>query len=276
MKGILKYVALMSGAVCMAMACTGNVDNPDLPGEEPGTGTYEELDVQYYKQLLCTEFTAAACINCPTMAALLDEVDQQRPGLFAMTALHVPYAGKVDELYIPMAQTYANRFNVTGLPTGIIDLRPDKEFVANKDSFEKTVSKELAEHPAMCGVAIDSEYDESDRSLAVTVKVTSNKHIAYRYLIMLTESNVNGYNYSVRSVLANNIYGERLNKGTALIPGTETAGTRKVELGADWNIGNMKIVAAALVSEDNGVTWVCDNVAICGVGESVDYRYVNE
>lgn len=271
-------MTFISGAGIMALtaACSGNIEDNNGSGGNTDDVPYEDLDVKYYKQLLVTEFTAAACINCPTMAALLDEVDSKQSGEYAITALHIPYGGTKDELCINMGQTYAERLNVTGLPTGFLDLRKECEFTSDKTSFDKAVKKELEEHPAMCGVSIESDYDGSGRSLSVTAKVTSNKHRPYRYLIMLIENDVNGYNYSVRSVMATNIYGNRLNNGTALVPGTEYTGTRTTVLDSGWNEANMKIVVAALYSEDNEVTWVCDNVAMCGIGGNVDYKYINE
>ncbi len=268
-----------AGIMAMAIACSGNIDNTDGPGDNTDDVTYEDLDVKYYKQLLVTEFTAVSCINCPTMAALLDEVDSKQSGEYAITALHIPYGGTKDEFCINMGQTYAERLNATGLPTGFLDLRKECEFTSDKTSFDKAVKKELSEHPAMCGVAIESDYDASGRSLSVTAKVTSNTHRKYRYLIMLIENDVKGYNYSVRSVLAISIYGNNLNNGAALVPGTEYTGTRTVTLDSGWNEANMKIVVSALISEDPvgyEVTWLCDNAAMCGIGGKADYKYINE
>lgn len=276
MKTIFKFMSLLYGTVGLLAACSGNIDNNGGTdgGDDDGT-RYEELDVKYYKQLLVTEFTAAACINCPTMAVLLEEVEKQNPGQYAMTALHIPYGGKADQFCIPIAVSYAQKLNVDGLPVGFVDLRKECEFNAEKSSLDNAVSKALA-HTAMCGVAIVSDYDASDRSLAVTARITSNKHREYRYLIILTESGIGGDNFVVRAVVANSVYGEKLNKGNALVPGEEAEGMRRTTIEPSWNTDNMKIIVAALVSEDDGLTWVCDNVAMCGVGEKVDYKYVKD
>lgn len=271
MKNILKFLSLLFGAGCLVIACTGTIGNTGDNDDDNGGSEYEELDVKYRKLPLCTDFTAASCGNCPTMATLLEEVDAQRPGKYAMTALHVPYAGQADKYCIPIATVYAEKLNVTGLPVGFIDLRKECEFNAVKSSLDDATAKAM-EHPAICGVAIESDYNSADRTLKVTARITSNKHIAFRYLIILTEKIAKGESFVVRDVLSGNVYGEKLNKGIALVPGEEATGMRSKKLDPSWNTANMKIIVAALVSEDEKITWVCDNVAMCGIGENVDYQ----
>ena len=67
--------------------------------------------------------------------------------------------------------------------------------------------------------------------------------------------------------------GEKLNEGLPLTVGVETKVTKSMTLSAGWDAASMRVIAAALLTEDGGSTYVVNNVNECKVGESVGYIY---
>lgn len=286
MNRILKYLGTTAGILCLfcMSACSGSGEDdptpnpgPD-PNPEPG-----QTDVAYVQQLLCMDFTSTGCVNCPMMASALTTADVQYPGQLAIAALHMNYGGYTDPMHLAITETYANRLKIEGLPTGILNIRPESKFSSDKTTIDRAIADELIEHTAICGVAVESSYAADTRELSVTAKITSNEAKTFRYLILLTENGIVNWQYGseegieyihnhvVRTLLSNSIYGERLNQGQALTPGVEATGTRSTTLPKEWDAGCMQIIVAALMSEDNGVTWVCNNARTCKLGEEADY-----
>lgn len=288
MNRILHYLALFAGVLCLVClaSCSsgddGGGEKPTPPPPEP-----EKPAVSYYQKLFCMQFTSTGCINCPMMSSALKTVIAEQPGRLAVAAFHMHYATYSDPMHLAITQTYFTKLKMSGLPSGFLNIRQAGKFTSDKSTIDKAITAELADNPAFCGVAIQSSYDPTTRGVSVTAKVTSNEARTFRYLILLVEDGIESWQYGsdeavyvhnnvVRTVLSNNIYGERLNLGKELEAGVEATGTRTATLSEDWEPANMRVIVAALVSDDNGVTWVCNNATECKLGESVDYQIIEE
>lgn len=240
--------------------------------------------VNFARKLLFMQFTSVGCLNCPTMSTSLKAVQAERPGLLAAASFHLQYDPNYpDPMWLRINDTYGQKFSVTGLPTGFLDLDPQSRMTSDKSSMDKQITAALAQGAAACGVAIVSSYDEDTHEAKIEVKVKSNTAEVYRYLILLVEDSIPYFqlgadeaeyhhNNVVRAVLSSSVYGERLNQGQALQPGVEVTTNRTAALDDGWNPRNMRVIAAALASSDDGVTFTCRNVNECAVGESADYQ----
>ncbi len=239
----------------------------------------------YYRKLLFMQFTSVGCVNCPAMSTSLKAVQEERPGRIAAASFHLQYDPNYpDPMWIKANDMYGQKFDVTGLPTGFLDLRPDVRMSSDKAAIDKAIAAALTENSADCGVALATAYDAGSREVKVEVKVTSDAAETYRYLILLVEDGISYFqlgadeaththNNVVRAVLSSNVYGERLNQGNALQPGVEVKASRSTTLGASWNPANMRIIAAALASQDGGVTFTCRNANECALGGNANYQY---
>ena len=56
-----------------------------------------------------------------------------------------------------------------------------------------------------------------------------------------------------------------------LMEGVEYTSSRTSALDDSWNADNMRIVVASLVSEDDGMTYICANSVSCPLGGSAGY-----
>ena len=96
--------------------------------------------------------------------------------------------------------------------------------ISIKSQIEEELQKELSNYPASCGVAVESVYNASDRTVKITGKLTSNVTNTYRCLIYLVEDGIkyfqtNGandytHNNVVRAVVSTSLNGDRFNGGS--------------------------------------------------------------
>lgn len=235
----------------------------------------------YFCKMMAMQFTSVGCVNCPFMSTTLKMIQEEQPERLAIAALHLPYGGYTDPMFIQMASIYGQKLNVTALPTCFLNLRTSP-LTSEKSSITTAMQAELDKKAVTCGVAIESTYNATSREVAIVAKITSNTSTIYRYLIMLTEDNLEAqqlgatdadyrHNHVVRAVLSSNVYGERLNLGVALQPGVEITTSRTTVLPATWKTENMHIIVAALTTQDSGVTYTCNNSNECKLGENADY-----
>ena len=188
----------------------------------------------------------------------------------------------------PMSTAATNNYrtnilgNFSGLPRLFYNLRKGtKEMISIKSQIEEELQKELSNYPASCGVAIESVYNASDRTVTITAKLTSNVTNTYRCLIYLVEDGIkyfqtNGgndytHNNVVRAVVSTSLNGDRFNG--AVNAGIESTMQRSCQLESGWNADNMRVIVSMLTTLDGGKTYTCNNVNECKLGESADYLY---
>ena len=157
-------------------------------------------------------------------------------------------------------------------------MRPEK-VTADISDLRTSVGEALG-RKAASGLAVESSVSEG--KVSVTVRITSNESAVFRYLIFLVEDGIEYMQYGadespyihnnvVRSVLSTSSNGERVNSGNPLMEGVEYTSSRTSALDDSWNTDNMRIVVASLVSEDDGMTYICANSVSCPLGGSTGY-----
>ena len=256
-------------------------DNEVVVTVEPASEGVGQKD--YYQKLWGMQFTAVSCTYCPKLTATLKNVMGAAPGRIVLTAFHVLF----DETVMPDPM----RLNINedfrgvvkhgeGLPLFAFNmLKSEDGIVDEQDKIETQMQDMLKSHKATCGVAVSSEYDDSE--VVVNAKVTSNVSEELRYHILLVEDGVEysqagadaGYVHDnvVRAVAAGNKWGDALNSGLPVEVGVEVSVSRTLKLDRSWNPSNMRVVFAVLSPEED--TYMCNNINECALGASVDYIY---
>jgi len=150
--------------------------------------------------------------------------------------------------------------------------------------MEEELSEQSASYPASCGVAIETEYEESSRNLKVKAAFRSDISAPYRYHLMLVENGVEYmqagveddayvHNHVLRVLSSDNIYGTKLNNGNSLAVGEEYVVEKSFILDPSWTDSEMRVVVAMLAGEDDA--WYCNNANECAVGGCSDYCYMS-
>ena len=248
----------------------------------------------YTRRLLGTLFTSTGCTSCPVAASALKGLQEDNPGMISLAAFHQDYSTSMpDPMTIPESAEVAGALGgFTGLPAFFWNMRKESKTGGSqhKNFFADELEKEIGRYDVCCGVSVSTTLDADSRELNVEIGITSNMPKAVRYLVILVEDNITGYeqmtstqgdgkgyihNNVVRDVLTG-VKGDRINDNLPLTVGVEVKASKTVTLGEGWDADNMRVIVAAMTSDDDGYTWTVNNVNECKVGDSASYLYDEE
>lgn len=285
MKRLITYLLICVAAV----SCHGNLDpNEDKGGTDlpEGVDTTVNLASGYARKMVAMQFTSVGCTYCPILADALKDVQRNRPGEIVPVAFHLDYGGFEDPMALPVNTKFYNKVTTgEGLPLFALNFRKSSQHIVNE--YAKIISEidlQKKNHPAVCGVAVSTEFDPSSRKLKVNAWFTSDVARQYRYHILLVEDGIEYmqagsdedsyiHNNVLRLMAGDNILGSKLNGGEYVEPGKEYEVSKTLTLEEGWNHENMRVVVAALDTRDGGDNYYCNNVNVCAVGKSADYCY---
>ncbi len=238
---------------------------------------------EFARRVLCMQFTSVGCVNCPPMSTFMKEIKSEYGEQVAVASFHTDYGSTQDPMTIKATQSLMSKFGINGLPHFVLDMDPSLDSNADKSNISRLVSERLQVEPR-CGVAIYSDYNPSTGKLSAEARIVANEEIMVRYVMLVVEDGIQYgqmglegtegrdyvHNNVVRAMMTQNYSGENMNGGNPFTPGVEVTGTRALTLDSTWNVERMRIIVAAMTSED-GKTYTCENVAECRVGENIDY-----
>lgn len=276
-------------AVLGFAACHGYVDPETLPDGTDGEveDSSVVLNSGYAQKMIAMQFTSVGCVNCPFLSSALKNIVAVRPNVIPV-AFHMDYDG-ADPMTLPMNSKFFERVNTgdgMALPLFALNFRKSSQHIINEYSkIESEIALQSGLYPAVCGVALETKYDEATRDLEVKARFSADVKGKYNFHIFLVE---NGIEYSqagadedkyvhdnvLRKIFSDNIKGFKLNAGEPLEPGKEYEEVRTVTLDAGWVAENMRVVVAMLDTKDDGDTFTCNNANACSLGGSADYSYV--
>lgn len=234
---------------------------------------------EYSQRVLGVYFTSTSCTSCPSASAGIKKLQTEHPGEISIVAFH-KYLAMPDPMEIPETEEFRNLMGgFTGLPRLFWNMRKGTNLIG--PDFSVSYAEEIASYQPSCGVALATSFDEKTRELKIDVGVKSNLPAVYRYIVFLVEDGIDEYEQNgdyyvhdnvVRDVVTP-VTGRKLNNELPLTVGVEVKASESVVLSPDWELESMRVVAAALVSEDGGYTYIVNNVNECPLGETVDYLY---
>lgn len=244
--------------------------------------TGEEKD--YRRRYLGTLFTSTGCNSCPLAARGLKDLQAANPDEIIIAAFHA-------DMTVPDPMTIAATYEFQsalggfqGLPAFFWNMREDS--YTGGSAFTESFAAEKEAYNTYSGVTITTTYDESSSNLVVDLGITSNMPAVFRYMAILVEDNIpatgdyaqNGQgkdyiHYNVVRQVLTGVNGDKINDNLPLTEGVEVKSSKSVTLSKDWNADNMRVIVAAMTSEDGGYNWTVNNVNECKVGESVSYLY---
>ena len=291
---VLKYIF---ATVCMVLtlSCSGTIDPEDQGGEqsggEGGNGTETEIPSRYVQQMVAMQFTSVGCTNCPLLASAIKNIQTNMPGVIIPVAFHMDY-----EISDPMKLDINRKFydmvdqvkdNTIGLPMFALNFRAGSQHIVNEYAkIQSEIKHQSENYPAVCGVAIETSYDEATRKLQVKACFSSDLAVPFRYHIMLLEDGIeyaqvgdDSGNYIhdnvLRHVSADDVRGAKLDSGNALVAGKEYLVEKTYDISESWNAAHMKVLVAMLKEDEKNV-WGSSNANICAAGDSVEYLYLEK
>ena len=233
----------------------------------------------YAQRVLGVYFTSTSCTACPSAAAGIKNLQKQHPGEISVVAFH-KYLAMPDPMEIAETEEFRNYLGgFTGLPRLFWNMRKGTTLI--ESPFSESYDAELAAYEPTCGVAVSTSYDPKAAKLDVKVGVKSNLPAVYRYVIFLVEDGIDQYDQNGEDYVHDNVVrdvltpasGNKLNGDLPLTVGVEALAEETAVIPSDWDVSSMRVVAAALISDDGGYTYVVNNVNECKLGESAGYLY---
>lgn len=233
----------------------------------------------YAQKVLGVYFTSTSCTSCPSAAAGIKKLQSAHPDDIYVVAFH-KYLALPDPMEIPQTEEFRNILGgFTGLPRLFWNMRTGTELIG--PDFSESYSAELKAYVPSCGVSVSSQYDAATSKLTVDMGVTSNLPAVYRYIMFLVEDAIDEHDQNGEYYVHDNVVrdvltpatGSRLNDNLPFTVGVEVKAQASAQIPAEWDTANMRVVAAALRSDDGGNTFVVNNVNECRFGESSPYIY---
>lgn len=159
-----------------------------------GTDGLEGTDwksAAFVHRSLAMRFTATGCGYCPGMASAFDSAQEQMPGALEVVSLHV---GDSD-LAFSGTRSLQSRFEVSSLPTGVVDNRGLIPSYSSSSYIEQAtigVAMETQrEYPATVGLAYGSQVSGSE--LNVSLGLYAKEAGTYKVVVLLLEDGIVAY-----------------------------------------------------------------------------------
>ena len=283
--------------VSMMISCAGTID-PNAQGDgkgESGNGQggdnpSVELSSGYLQQMVAMQFTSVGCVNCPTLGNAIKNIQKNIPGVIIPVAFHLNY-DENDPMYVTECTNFYKKVDhindgICRLPMFAMNFRLGSErIISEYVKIESQLAHQTEKYPAVCGIAINSEYDSNSGNIAVKARFKSDVAAPFKYHMLIVEDGIQYAQKGVESgeyihdnvfryMVGNDVRGVDLNLRKALVPGEEYEVNKTIEVASDWKVENLRVVVAMLNEVES--EWGANNATACAVGSSVDYLYVNK
>ena len=144
----------------------------------------------FYHRSLAMRFTADWCGYCPMMASAIDGAKESMPEKIEAVSMHASGG-----LNFSQASVLANRFQVGGYPTLIMDSRadvPNYTQISYTSGLIKSVLEETeAAYPPMTGISFNSFLNE--RQITVNLKLYVKEADEYKVTVLVLEDEIVAY-----------------------------------------------------------------------------------
>jgi len=157
--------------------------NEDTPIDQQETGVTNEASPSSFQQkVLIEEFTGEWCGYCPSGAQYLQSTISDYPGKVVAAAFHVG-----DPFEISTSNTFANKFNVTGYPSALIQRKLWNGEYATNRSLWSNLAGQVLQQTATGGLKIQTSVDNNSLDIAVNMALTTNDTNMYLTVYLVSE-----------------------------------------------------------------------------------------
>ena len=281
-----------SALLALAMSCSGTIDSGDPSdinggGQEGGTPGTEVVSA-YKQQMVAMQFTSVGCVNCPVLATSIKNIQKNMPGVIIPVSFHLDY-DVTDPMTLSINKKFYEKVDLIkdgspGLPMFALNFRQSsKHIVSEYAKIQSEIEYQAENFPVTCGVAIETSYDASKKSISVNARFKSDVAAPYRYHIFVLEDGIQYgqagdetgsyvHDNVLRAIAGDDVRGTRLNSGNALEVDKEYSVQKNMSVSESWNPAKLRVMVAML-KEDSASEWGSYNANVCTVGSSVDYLY---
>lgn len=221
-------------------SCVGQLER-NFPWEESGVSVSPKNDTSV-RNFLVLDFTATWCVNCPKMAAAIEELSDSCAGVIPI-AVH--YA---DEMACEASDFLVEKFDISSFPTTIFNFDPElRSSVSSVDILASLAERSLAGSSNACKIKAESCSTNGTFDIGVTIDFLAAG--TYSIGIAILEDGIvtpqvgsgNGYvhNNVLRAFLQKNYGGDSLG---AKQPGDRDGVNFRFTPQPQWNADALKAV----------------------------------
>ena len=231
------------------VASSGNKVSPNL--------TVKAMFASRFERKVCVmEFTGQWCSQCPDGAKILNFlVSDTYKGKVHALAFH-----NDDEFSLPVEQQLAAKFNVSGYPYYVTDMRAKDSGELRGNGCSDSIYRSLYETETFCGPSVTCRYDAASGKITATAKVIAEKAMEFRVAVYVVEDKIVAdqtlgtgskdknypHRHVVRKMLSADYSGDRLGQIAA---GSEAVKEYSFTADPSWNLDNLTVVILAIDAE---------------------------
>ncbi len=266
-KNILHVAASALVLMPFAMACDNISDDDRLIIEDKPVPSPHAVP----KTLLIQEFTGVRCVNCPTGAQAIHDIQAANPGKVIAVGMHAEAGGNqtkpwtaAQDFRTAEAQAMYLYYKPSALPSAVFNGKISGELPAQ---WSTVADPYLLEEGKMT-ISLTSDYSEQDRTVKVNYEITLTNDLSetLNLMVWLTEDGIVGRQSSLTETLKNYVHNHVLRKSFF----SEEWGQ---ELGRSFNNGE-KIVGETSTTLDEN--WVADNCHVVVFVQRADNKEVKQ
>lgn len=268
-------------ALCASALLVGcdYVDDPTSPSSGGNGGTGEIVK----RRALLEEFTGHRCNTCPAAHAVAANLANAYGEQLIVVGIHATnfFAAPLDppaangsystDFRTPAGDAYATDFNVSFLPTGVVNRTPYNSSITISSGNWSSAIADIVAQDAVCDIWFSSlVHDGTANTVTAEVKIAVLQPITgdHNLTVYLTEDHVIDWqlnslvsppdveNYDHRHVLRTNLngtWGELAIDGSAAVGDTITLLFSDFALNPAWNSANCALVAYLYETSSNEV-----------------------
>lgn len=238
---------------------------------------------KYYKKVAVYDLTSAYCGPCATLATALEAMDEEWADRMVLFAIHGTFQGQHDlwsQSTNNVLAALMGEFGTGAYPCLVFNLDPDATQIGTTSAPLPGVVAELqnqvSKYPAYSGIKIDTEYSAETNTYTVNAELTASSAGEFDLgCALLLDGQLMGggmadhYNDIVRNISGN--YMRMSDNKKTLAADEKMNYTAEGTLPDDASYADDYRVAVFSLRNDGGRV-IIDNVAVCPLGEDVDYR----
>lgn len=236
------------------------------------------VESRFERHICVMDLTGTWCSFCPGGMTKLNMFIQKKEwkDIVHLLALHDNTQGD-DPMGLALTSEMMKNYGNYGFPMFVTDLRDSGSLTNNVADIVPSFNCSIEDYPAHSDVKLATTLSAEEVSVSATLFAESAGE--YGLSVWLVEDGIIApqkdgslihedfeHNHVARAVLSASWRGDSLGM---LAAEQEVTKQYTTTLNAEWKSENMYVMALALDSEG-----YVNNVAVCSLGESVDYKYI--
>lgn len=204
--------------------------------------------VNVERKVLLEEFTGQTCTNCPDAHKIIENLEEQYGDDLIVVSIHAGHFGimKPYGLMQEEGDTYANRWNITAYPAGVINRNSGVE---NMSQWSATIMEDFKQTTDL-QLSLEAQLSDDGKKIEVFTTMVSPDNLQGSLQLWVVENGITALQFDGNDVrmdyvhnnvfrgCVNGVWGEEI----PLAGGVIKYVSNEVALDEEWVVDNLRIV----------------------------------